>query len=303
MEVELTQQMRPNNPRALELKAYIDRRHGRWADSVSNLERALELDPNNVHMLQQNATSYGNLREYAKAAATLDRIISIKPDDFDARLGRAQFEVTWKADTKPMHAIIEKYLRENPDAGYRIAGSRIFLALAERDPKAGIEALTDFREETAGPDAMQHPRGFYEGLFARLSGDEATAQAAFAKARAQQQPIVDRQPDYAPALCVLGILDAGLGRKEDAIREGRRAVELMPPEKDAVNGSGIITRLAIIYAWVGEKDMAIQELERSLRYPNRLNYGALKLFPQWDPLRGDPRFEKIVASLAPNDAK
>jgi serine/threonine-protein kinase len=270
---------------------------------VSKLERALELDPNNVFMLQQSATTYGTLREYAKAAATLDRIISIKPDDFDARLDRAQFEVTWKADTKPMHAIIEKYLRENPDSGYKVAGSRIFLALAERDPKGGMEALADMHEETLGPDALQHPHGFYEAQFARLRGDEAAAQAAFAKARAEQQQIVDRQPDYAPALCVLGLIDARLGRKEDAIREGKRAVELMPPEKDAVNGSSIITRLAMIYACVGEKDLAIHELERSLRYPNRLNYGQLKLFAQWDPLRGDPRFEQIVASLAPGDTR
>jgi TolB-like protein/class 3 adenylate cyclase/Flp pilus assembly protein TadD len=302
-EVELTQRVLPNDPQALELKAYIDRRQGRWSDALANLERALELDPNNVFMLDQLATSYGSLHQYAKAIAAQQRILSIKPDDFDTRLTIAQLQLAWKADTKPMREVLDKFMRENPGSGFKIATYRVFLAEAERDPVSGIQALAEVREESFGPDALQHPRAFFEGRLARLKGDTAAAEAAFAKARTVQQEVVDRQPDYAPALCVLGMIDAGLGRKEDAIREGRRAVELMPPEKEAINGPMIITRLATIYAWVGEKDLAIQELERGLRYPNPTGYGQLKLFAQWDPLRGDPRFENIVASLAPKEAK
>jgi len=301
-ELEHAQRVLPNDPRAFELKGYIDRRQGRWSESLANLERAIELDPNNTFMLDQIATSYGVLRQFAKAAAAEERIISIKPDNFDNRLTLAQLQIAWKGDSRPMREVLDKFMRENPGSRFKVAGSRVFLAEAERDPVAGMQALADVREESFGPDALQHPRAFFEARFARLKGDEAAAQAAFTRARTVQQEIVDRQPDYAPALCVLGIIDAGLGRKEDAIREGRRAVELMPPEKDAINGSTIINRLAMIYAWVGEKDLAIQELERSLRYPNRLNYGQLKLFPAWDPLRGDPRFERIVASLAPDGA-
>jgi hypothetical protein len=98
-----------------------------------------------------------------------------------------------------------------------------------------------------------------------------------------------------PALCVLGLIDAGLGRKEEALREGRRAVDLLPVEKDAFDGPAMVKFLAVIAAWVGDKDLACEQLAAALRKPGHLNYGELKLMPYWDPLRGDPRFEKIVA--------
>jgi hypothetical protein len=136
-----------------------------------------------------------------------------------------------------------------------------------------------------------------EGLIARMTNDEAKADAAFAAARAEQEKRVQAQPGYGPALCILGVIDAGLGRKEDALREGRRAVELMPVEKDFTNGVQMIEHFAIIAAWVGEKDLAYAQLAIATRLPGYLSYGQLKLLPYWDPLRGDPRFEKIVASL------
>ncbi len=107
------------------------------------------------------------------------------------------------------------------------------------------------------------------------------------------------QPAYGPALCVLGLIDAALGRKEEALREGRRAVELLPVQKDAINGPDMIKYLAMIAAWVGDKDLACEQLAVAISRPGFLSYGELKLMPHWDPLRGDPRFEKIVASLAP----
>ena len=110
---------------------------------------------------------------------------------------------------------------------------------------------------------------------------------------------MEEQPDYAPAISILGLIDAALGRKEDALREGRRAVELLPVAKEAHNGPGMIQNLAIIAAWVGEKQLACDQLATTLRLPGTTSYGRLKLLPYWDPLRGDPRFEKIVASLAP----
>ena len=111
------------------------------------------------------------------------------------------------------------------------------------------------------------------------------------------------QPDYAPALCVLGLIDAGLGRKEDALREGRRAIELLPIEKDSINGAHMIEYFAVIAAWVGEKGLALEYLAKAEQLPSygTTTYGQLKLLPYWDPLRGDPRFEKIVASLAPKE--
>src|SRR5439155_14914395 len=142
-------------------------------------------------------------------------------------------------------------------------------------------------------------RSFGEGLLAHMIKDEARARTAFEAARAQQEKIVQAQPDYGPALCALGLIDAALGRKDEALREGRRAVELLPVEKDALNGPLMITYLAMIAAWVGNKDLACEQLGIAIRPPSTVSYGQLKLLPFWDPLRGDPRFEKIVASLAP----
>src|SRR5439155_11601988 len=120
------------------------------------------------------------------------------------------------------------------------------------------------------------------------------ARSAFSAARAEQEKIVQAQPNYGPALCVLGLIDAGLGRKDDALREGQRGVELLPMEKDAMDGSAMIEYLAMIAAWIGDKDLACEQLASIIRRPSSLSYGQLKLLPFWDPLRGDPRFEKLV---------
>ncbi len=138
------------------------------------------------------------------------------------------------------------------------------------------------------------PGNVFEGIAARARGDAHTARTAFTAARAEMEKIVSEQPDYAEALCMLGVIDAGLGRKEEALTEGRRAVELLPLTRDAMTGAELMTFLAIIYAWTGEKDLALKELTSLLEIPSHLSYGQLRLHPYWDPLRGDPRFEKIV---------
>jgi tetratricopeptide (TPR) repeat protein len=251
-------------------------------------------------LLNQIALSYEFLHEYVKAAEVRDRALLLRPDDLDARISRAQLDVFWKADPRPLHAVLASEIREHPKSSRALAQIRLFLAFAERDADGGQKALVDLGE-AYGPDAIRFPRAFGEGIFARLKGDNAAAQANFASARAVQQPIVDAQPGYGPAVSVLGLIDAGLGRKEDAIREGRRAAELMPTRKDSINGAHILNHLTMIYAWVGEKDLAIEQLNRVLEAPGRTHYGQLRLFPHWDPLRGEPRFEKIVASLAPKE--
>ena len=147
---------------------------------------------------------------------------------------------------------------------------------------------------------FNHP--FVEGVIARMTKDDARAHSAFTAARAEQEKIVQAQPTHGPTICVLGMIDAGLGRKEEALREARRAVELLPVERDAAEGVVMIKYLAMIAAWVGDKDLACEQLAIAIRRPSPLNYGNLKLLPFWDPLRGDPRFEKIVASLAPKES-
>jgi serine/threonine-protein kinase len=132
-----------------------------------------------------------------------------------------------------------------------------------------------------------------------MRGDQPVARIAFTNARKELDKIVRDQSDYAEGLCALGVIDAALGNREDAIREGQRAVELMPVGRNAVEGSLLIKYLALIYAWTGEKDRAFEQLDKAVHLPGYLSYGQLRLDPKWDPLRGDPRFEKIVASLAP----
>ena len=132
-----------------------------------------------------------------------------------------------------------------------------------------------------------------------MAKDDDKARSAFTAARAEQEKIVQAEPNFGPPWCVLGLIDAALGRKEEALREGRRAVELLPVEKDALRGPAVIKYLAMIAAWVGDKDLACQQLAMIARPPSPVTYGQLKLMPFWDPLRGDPRFEQIVASLAP----
>ena len=134
-----------------------------------------------------------------------------------------------------------------------------------------------------------------------MTNDELRAQLAFVAARAEQEKIVEAHPDFGPAWCVLGMIDAGLGRKEEALREGRRALELLPAEKEALVGQYLARYFAVIAAWVGEKDLACEQLAVVVQPPSNVSYGELKLMVWWDPLRGDPRFEKIVASLAPKE--
>ena len=146
---------------------------------------------------------------------------------------------------------------------------------------------------------MTFSPAYAKGLIARMKGDAAAAQAAFTTARVQQEEAVRAQPDHGPPLCVLGLIDACLGRKEDALREGRRALELAPIAKDSLNGADVLYFYAVICAWTGEHDLAIEQLQILAKVPAGASYGDLRLNPHWEPLRGDPRFDKIVASLAP----
>jgi TolB-like protein/Tfp pilus assembly protein PilF len=298
-ELEVARHTLPNDPQVFELKGYIQRRQGRWEESTRNLEHAVDLDPRNLSTLQQIAISYEVLRRYADAESVLDRVLVIKPDDLDTKKERASVEFEWKANTEPMHRFIDSIRSSDPAALPGIADSWLTCALAERDTAAAKVALVALGETPFNDDVVQLNRLFVQGVIARLENDDAQARAAFTAARVQQEKAVQAQPNYGPALCVLGLIDAALGRKEEALREGRRAVELLPVEKDAINGPHMIEYLAMIAAWVGDKDLACEQLATAVRRPSDFGYGELKLLPSWDPLRGDPCFEKIVASLAP----
>ncbi|HJZ81193.1 MAG TPA: hypothetical protein VKD91_12640 [Pyrinomonadaceae bacterium] len=298
-ELEVAGQTLPNDARLFELKGSIERRKGRWDDSTRNFERAIELDPRNASLLNQISFSYHYLRRYADQDAVLQRALAIEPTNITWEVLRAELEFDWKANTRPLHQLIDELRAKDPGALPNVADSWVYCALAERDPVAAANALAALGENTIGGITIRFGPRVVEGLIARMTKDVAKAQAAFTAARVEQEKLVRANPNDAATLTVLGWIDAALGRKEDALSEGWHAVELLPLEKDAINGTRMIVALARIAAWVGDKDLACEQLARTSRLPSGVTYGQLKLMPWWDPLRGDPCFEKIVASLAP----
>jgi serine/threonine-protein kinase len=191
-------------------------------------------------------------------------------------------------------------LAENPHSTSDLADQWLYVALCERDPAGIARALAAIPATGISTD-LNFPRVYCEALAARATGDEAAAQTAFLAARTEVEKIAREQPDYGPVYTVLGLIDAALGRKDEAMREGRRAVEMLPTTKDALDGAEVMKYLCVIYTWCGEKDLALAQIAATLRIPSSLSYGNLKLHPYWDSLRGDVRFEKIVADLAPRN--
>src|SRR5947208_4618460 len=298
-ELKLAQKSLPNDPLSFEILGFIDRRQSRWAESTKNLERAIELDPQNGAFLKQLADSYVCLRQYADAERALDRAIAVAPKDSNMRAYRAAIELYWHADPHPLSSTIRTIIAKDSREGKNIAQLWLEVALCEDDFDGARRALAALPMAGCYDDFIPFPRSWCEGVVAQMRDDTAATKAAFTPARNDAATMIAAQRDYAEALCVLGMADAALGNKEDAIREGRRAVELMPVGKNAIEGALLIRYLAVIYAWTGEKDLALKRLDEAAKIPSFLSYGELRLHPRWDPLRGDPRFEEIVASLAP----
>ena len=298
-ELNLAQKSLPNEPSAFLLTGYIDRRQGRWDQSIKNLERAVDLDPQNPAILQQLALTYDSLRRYADVERAFDRAIAVTPKDAALRGSRAEVELNWHADPRPLISTIEAFVAEDSSEAKHLAYVWVPGALCKRDSDDARRAMDALPIDGCYDNTIPFPRTWCEGVVAQFRGDKAAAHAAFTSVRAEAAKIVAEQPNYAEGLCVLGMADAALGNKEDAIREGRHAVELLPVTKDAIVGARLVHYLALIYAWTGENDLALEQLSVAASLPGHVSYGYLRLHPYWDPLRGDPRFEKIVASLAP----
>jgi serine/threonine-protein kinase len=296
-ELELARPSLPNDSRVFLWKGLIERRQGRLEDSTRNLERAIELDPRNFFLLDQTAQTYQALRRYVEEKATYDRILTIEPNDPVAKVTHALIELNCKADARSAREMIESIRATNPAVMPSVADAWLLCSVAARDSVAANNALIALGENPinlASVDNARFSRQFLEGVIARMTKDENKAQSAFTAARAEQEKIVQAQANYGLPLCVLGLIDAGLGRKKEALREGQRAIQLVPPEKDALDGSAEIKYFAMIAAWVGEKDLAFEQVATAIRTPSGLSYGQLKLLPFWDPLREDPRFEKLL---------
>ena len=296
-ELALAKQNLPNNPRAFELAGLIDRGQGRWADATQNLERACELDPRNLPYHITLATTYLWLHDYDQMAKVMDHIIALRPDRRLARIVRAGIEFYRRADTGPLRAGIEKILTNEPgsDKDPLVADWRLQLALNDRD--------FDAAGSIAGGLSQKDGRGFWLGVVARLRGDVAAARTVFITARTQLEEEIRVHPDDGRLLSRLGLIDAALGRKQEALSEGRRAL-VAPIAREEILGSCpnevcVINDFAMICAWAGETELALEQLEAVTKIPGGPSYGELRLNPMWDPLRGNPRFEKIVYSLAP----
>jgi serine/threonine-protein kinase len=297
-ELEIARRSLPNEPLVFLSIARIERRRGQWEESNRNFERALELDPRNFTILQQLSLTYEYQRRYDEMSATLKRALEIAPNDIPTKVQLAAIPLESRADPKPWRAAVDAIIAADPSSAGALADVCIDLALYERDwPSAQRTlAITDTGCQVG---SLPFSHAWCVGVVARASGDTTRAHAAFMEAETEINKILQTQPDYPEALCVLGLIKAALGQKAQAIENGRRAVDLLPLTKDTVDGAYMITSLALIYAWCGEKRLATEQLEIAARIPSDLSFGQLRLHPQWDPLRGDGRFETLVASLAP----
>src|SRR2546430_9541787 len=277
-ELALAQRGLPNNAQVFTLLGHIDRLPGRWNESVRNSDAALELYPRNLVTLRQLSLAYLFMRRLAESAATVDRAVALAPQDDELRAYRASIDLDWRADPKPLHKTLEAMINQNLTGSTDWGESWLDLALRERDPVATGRALAAIGDGFHR-GGLYFSRRFMEGCAARPFGDDAAARRAFTAARVEIERTVREQPDYGPPLCMLGLIDAGLGRREEAIREGRRASELLPVAKDAMNGAHIMQFLGVIYAWAGEKDLAIKQIAATLQVPSLLSYGELRLHP------------------------
>ncbi len=250
----------------------MDRRQGRWTEAVRNLERASELDPRNENSLNTLITTYEMVQDYDGQRKALDRWQLLKPNDLRPRLGRAEIERDQRADLRPWRDELQKVMAENPAAVAEFRGACFYLAMLERDFNTAASIAAEFPEKDV----------------------------SLTSARLQQEQLVRAQPEDGQVLCGLAMIDGELKRKEEALSEGKKAVDLMA--KYFFEQPEVIARFAIVCAQLGERDLAIEQLNLVANKPNGLTYGWLRLSPFLDPLRGDPRFEKMVASLAPKDA-
>jgi TolB-like protein/Flp pilus assembly protein TadD len=288
----------PNNPELLYLGALLDRRQGRWEEATAGLERAATLDPRNPDLLQSLAWTYRCLRRYRDAERILDRLIEIEPNQpviFIERVDCAFYE---KADLEGARAVCEALpssLKDDPE----VTGYRIYYAMCARDFAAAKEILSRSPNEEILWEGALVPRQIVALWLELVQGHRPTI-GEFGAAREQlyRKVQADRTDPY--LLRALAFADVALGDREEAIQEGRRAMEMRPISEDAVEGPNVAAKIAVVYIWADQPDFAFEQLNILIRMPGwRLNYGDLKTSPMWDPLRSDPRFEKLLARLEP----
>jgi TolB-like protein len=302
-ELALARLTLPNSSQVPFLAGTIDRRQNRWIESERNLRRTLELDPRNPRTYFQLSINFRVQRRYAEAEKLLATALELRPGSVEVKQARARVKLDAYGQPDELCDTLAELLRDHPESTDDAANSKLECALCQHDPAAAESALALVPAAGIPLKGATYPRAWFEGLVARALGDEPRAHTAFAKARIEAEQVVRAQPDFAFAHSVLGLIDAGLGNRNTAIREGKHAVELLPVSRDSIDGPELVINLATIFAWVGESDLAMDQLEQAAAIPSLVSYGLLKLHPQWDPLRGNPRFEALVTKMAPASAK
>ncbi len=298
-ELAVARQTLPNSADVLAVTSYIDRRQGRWQDAVRNLERAVQLDPRNPNFLGDLTVLYDVLRFYRQEDRVADAAMAAVPQQTDYfRMIKAQIYL--EAGQPEACRQTLALLPAGYDANGGTAFTRICVALYEGHGPEAAQVLAATRaERLADTNGILVPRAWIEALIARAAGEPDKAHAALLTARAAVEDGARGQPEDAATLSLLGRIDAALGRKEDARREGRRAVALRPISADAMSGPTMVTALAQIYAWTGDVDLAIETLAPLTQLPGGPTYGELRFDPAWEALRGRPRFEQLVAAMEP----
>jgi TolB-like protein/Flp pilus assembly protein TadD len=294
----------PNDAETFEAAAAIDRRQGRWEDAVTNFEKAKELDPRNASVLWDVAETYACLGRDVEAANGFSVGTEVNPDAHFFSIARAALALRTEGDLEPLRAVLRAIPADfDPGGGVTNIALRVYLAARDYDEaerwlrKSRYERFNDIGVGGAGAilDGYAFPRSWYEGLIARGRGDNDSAQSAFVTAHEIVEDDLLKAPDDAELVAMLGLVLGMRGLKEKAIAAGHRAVELLPISKDAFDGPLIAAKLAVIYAQLGEPARAMVLLEELVNLPNGVTPGALRVEREWDPLRSDPRFEKMLA--------
>ena len=280
----------PNSPEVYMAVGAIERRQGKWKESTANLERAASLSPKDAWVLQNLADNYYANKNFETAEKIFDRAIEAAPQSLGPREQKANLAVAWKGDL----SVMEKELTQLPagvDPDGLVTFSRIQLLLLQRKFPDAIALVKQSPQDVFHYDK---PREFFEGAIYTFLNDKEKAVSAFKRARPIAEKALRESPSDASRHIILGMILAGLGEKQLAIAEGKRAVELLPESEDALDGPKTTVALAQIYTWTGETDQALQLLERSLITPNGVTIPFLRLDPMWDPLRSDPRFQALI---------
>src|SRR6266496_1810057 len=293
-EFEIAKRGLPNEAQAYMAIGAIQRRQGRWVESTANLEKAAELDPKNSSVLLNLGFNYMATRNFEAADKIFDRGIEAAPESFGSRALKSALAIRWKGD----FSVAEKELASVPpgvDPQGLVTLGRAEVLTLQRKFKEALQVIQQFRGETLLVRVSTIcPKASLEGTLYLYLDDKVDAHSAFERARIIAERLVRESPDDAARHGQLGLILAGLGQKDAAIAEGKRAVELLPESQDAFDGPEVTAVLAQIYAWTGESDEAFRLLDHLLVVPNGITVHYLKLDPVWDPLRKDPRFQVLI---------